>query len=615
MNSELPEQTTVNEPEEPIPARMLNELVYCRRLFYLEHVAGEWDDNSDTVSGSRVHKRVDAKRDPLPLAEDVPEDLKSARSVSVTSETLGITAVIDLVESDFAFVIPVDYKRGAAPDEERAVGRVWPADRVQVVAQALALREAGYRVHEAVVYYAKSKTRVSVELTDADEELVRQTVREARALRKLAIAPEPLVDSPKCPRCSLVGICLPDEMTALKLRQNTAVKPPHLSESADSHAAHDDGEEDDGLQGSGDGGDTGQSSSDGAVDTIARPLRKLLPAREDQVALYVQSYGAVLGKDGDCLKLRSKEGGVLSSSRLSELSQVNVFGNITVTPSAMHELCERGIELSLFGYGGWHYGRVGGFAEQNVLLRIAQFATAADAEKSIAIAKLMVQGKIRNCRTLLRRNKSEIDPVALVRLRNFAWQAEHSDNAATLLGVEGSAARAYFEQLARLFAPRSGERATFAFEQRNRRPPRDPVNAMLSFGYALLTKDCRIALQSVGFDPTVGLFHRPRHGRPALALDLMEEFRPLIVDSMVLNAINTDVLRAEHFIFAAGGCAFTADGRKALIAAYERRMQTEISHPLFGYSVTYRRVLAVQARLLARTILGELARYPSFVTR
>jgi CRISPR-associated endonuclease Cas1 len=168
-----------------------------------------------------------------------------------------------------------------------------------------------------------------------------------------------------------------------------------------------------------------------------------------------------------------------------------------------------------------------------------------------------------------------------------------------------------------LLRPRSGDggASAFDFEGRNRRPPRDPVNALLSFGYALLTKDCRIALRTVGFDPMVGLYHRPRQGKPALALDLMEEFRPLVVDSTVLSVVNTEEVQGGDFIRAAGSYTLTDGARRAFIGAYERRMETEIKHPLFGYTVSYRRVLEVQARLLARTVLGELEAYPSFKTR
>ncbi len=152
-------------------------------------------------------------------------------------------------------------------------------------------------------------------------------------------------------------------------------------------------------------------------------------------------------------------------------------------------------------------------------------------------------------------------------------------------------------------------------EGRNRRPPRDPVNAMLSLAYSLLVKDVRIALCAVGFDPMVGFYHKPRHGRPALALDLMEEFRPLIADSVVLTAINTEAVQADHFVRAAGGVALTDAGRRAFIGAYERRMDQDITHPLFGYQVTYRRVLKIQARLLGRALTGELDGYPGFRTR
>jgi CRISPR-associated protein Cas1 len=226
-----------------------------------------------------------------------------------------------------------------------------------------------------------------------------------------------------------------------------------------------------------------------------------------------------------------------------------------------------------------------------------------------------VVGKILNGRTLLRRNADAAAKGVLAELKQLADRAEEAPSEESLLGFEGSAARAYFAAFAELLAPRSGERSAFDFHARNRRPPRDPVNALLSLGYALLSKDARIALTAVGFDATVGFYHRPRHGRPALALDLMEEFRTLIVDSTVLSAINTEVVREAHFIRAAGGCALTDAGRKAFLGAYERRMDQEVTHPLFGYTLSYRRILEVQARLLSRVVTGELDRYPSFRTR
>jgi CRISPR-associated protein Cas1 len=160
---------------------------------------------------------------------------------------------------------------------------------------------------------------------------------------------------------------------------------------------------------------------------------------------------------------------------------------------------------------------------------------------------------------------------------------------------------------------RGGE--TFQLEGRNRRPPTDPVNALLSFVYSLLTKELTVTLQAVGFDPHLGFLHQPHYGRPSLALDLAEEFRPLVADSTVLTLINNEEVSARSFISRAGSVTLTDAGRKAVIAAYERRLETEITHPIFGYRISYRRVFEVQARLLARVLTGEIPNYPGFCTR
>ena len=156
---------------------------------------------------------------------------------------------------------------------------------------------------------------------------------------------------------------------------------------------------------------------------------------------------------------------------------------------------------------------------------------------------------------------------------------------------------------------------TFDFANRNRRPPRDPVNALLSLAYSVLAKDLTIVAQAVGFDPYLGFYHQPRFGRASLALDLMEPFRPLIADSAVLSAINTRMVTPGDFLRAGNAVALTADGRKKFFRAYEQRMDTLVTHPLFGYRVNYRRLLEIQTRLLARVLTGEMAVYPVFTTR
>jgi CRISPR-associated protein Cas1 len=202
----------------------------------------------------------------------------------------------------------------------------------------------------------------------------------------------------------------------------------------------------------------------------------------------------------------------------------------------------------------------------------------------------------------------------MLQLAQLGEQAARVSSAEQLLGIEGNAGRLYFERFASLLhAP--ADVTAFDFTTRNRRPPKDPVNALLSFAYSMLTKDVAVALRISGFDPFLGFFHRPRHGRQALALDVMEEFRPIVADSVVVNAINTGVLTRRDFIHRSVGVTLSPEGRRKFLRAWERRLSEEVTHPLFGYRVSYRRIFEMQARLLARHLLGELPEYVGFRTR
>ena len=256
---------------------------------------------------------------------------------------------------------------------------------------------------------------------------------------------------------------------------------------------------------------------------------------------------------------------------------------------------------------------------KNVFLRRSQFRLSGEDYFSLAVARRLVAGKIRNQRTLLQRNHVEPDRRTLSDLKDMADRAEQTGSIEELLGSEGNGARLYFRDFAGMIKLDESGRDTsampFDFETRNRRPPRDPVNALLSLGYSLLAKDLTVACYAVGFDPYIGFYHQPRFGRPALALDLMEPFRPLIVDSAVLTAINTGMITPRDFVRVGGSVALTAAGRKAFFRAYELRMDALVTHPLFDYRVSYRRMLEIQSRLLARVLEGEISEYPVFTTR
>ena len=550
---------------ETVPARMVNEFVYCPRLFHLEWVQGRFATSDDVEEGLYVHRVVDEPGGDLPPPDDDLDRFagRTSRSFWLTSPTLGVSAKIDVVEvgTDGA-VTPVDYKKGS-PDRH---GRAWPADETQSLLQALLLREAGYRVDRAEIWYAETRHRVTVPVDDSRVADVRELLGRLWRTAASDSPPPPLVDSPKCPRCSLVGLCLPDEINTLRVRERSPGRPRGVM----------------------------------AADPDSRPV-------------YVMEQGAVVAVRGGRLQvIKDKE--TLGTYRLIDVSQVCLYGNVTVTPQVMRELFAREVPVCWFSYGGWFSGMAEGLPGKHVDLRRAQYTS--PPERLLAIAGRMIEGKIRNSRTLLRRNSRAAPAQTLDQLRDLSVSAAAPAGYPSLLGLEGTAARLYFAQFTGMLTASTGlDTASFDANGRARRPPPDPVNALLSFVYALLVKDLTVTLTLVGLDPFVGVYHRPRYGRPALALDLAEEFRPLIADSTVIQVVNNGEVRPGHITRRAGGCQLDRDGRRAVLSAYERRMAQEIKHPVFGYRVNYRRALDVQARLLAAHLTGELPEYTAFTTR
>ncbi len=566
-----------SDPPDLLPARMLNEFVYCPRLFHLMHVEGRWADNVYTREGREVHRRVDRFDDVLPAPDGTPKPEASdagddpptvSRSVTLASERLGLVAKLDLVSTAGDEAVPVETKRGRAPDNPE---RSWEPERVQLMAQALLLREHGYRCDHAVLYYARSRTRVDIPLTAELEAATFHHLEKARLAASSTVLPAPLDDSPKCNGCSLAGICLPDETLALR---EVAADPA--------------------------------ASPDGRV-------RRLYPSRADAPPLYVQTQGAMVGKRGNVVVVR-KNNDEIGRARLIDLDHLVVCGNVIVTAQTVHLLCEAGIPIVHLSRGHWFYGVTNGLALRNAYDRAAQFAAAARPDRCLAFARAVVLAKAMNQRTMLRRNASPKPAGALARMKRLLRDVDSAPSIPALLGIEGAVAAHYFEHFAAMLRPRDFD-AEWDFRNRNRRPPRDPVNALLSFGYALLAKECTVAALSEGLDPWWGLFHQPRHGRPSLALDLMEEFRPLIVDSAVITAVNTGMVGASDFTRGASGCALGERGRKAFIGAYEARLDQLVTHPLFGYRSSWRAMIRVQARLLARWLRGDVPEYAGITTR
>lgn len=335
--------------------------------------------------------------------------------------------------------------------------------------------------------------------------------------------------------------------------------------------------------------------------------------------LYVTTPGSYLAKDHENVAVRADHQTRLSIP-MHHLGGVVCFGPVSASPDLMAACVERGIGLSFLDVNGRFLARVEGPASGNVLLRRRQYRLADDPKASADLARRFVIGKVANARSMLVRSAREQPDApstlqgAATRLAERLTDLGRTDlSTESVRGHEGEAAAGYFAAFDAMI--RSTDPA-FRFAVRSRRPPLNPVNALLSFVYALLRHDCTSALAAVGLDPAVGYLHADRPGRPSLALDLMEEFRPALADRLVLALVNRGQVSPRGFVRdPAGGVSMDAETRRTVLVAYQERKKAALTHPVTAEATTYAIVPHIQARLLARVIRGDLDSYPPFLIR
>lgn len=334
--------------------------------------------------------------------------------------------------------------------------------------------------------------------------------------------------------------------------------------------------------------------------------------------LYVTTQGAYLAKEGETVAVKIDQE-VRLRIPVHTIGGIVCFGNVSCSPFLMGFCTENGICISFLNQHGRFLARVQGPVSGNVLLRREQYRSADNEDLSGKLAKAFVTGKVANCRTVLQRalrdHSGKIDEealrLALDNLNRTLKSLELNQTLNEVRGLEGHAAHTYFSVFDHLIVAQKDE---FSFQERNRRPPMDNVNCLLSFIYTLLVHDCRSALESVGLDPAVGFLHRDRPGRPGLALDLMEEFRPFFADRLVLSLINLRQVQHKGFKKTeAGSVVMNDETRKVLLVAYQERKQEEILHPFLEEKVSIGMLFHVQALLLARCLRGDLDGYPPFI--
>lgn len=514
-------------------------------------VVEAWDDQNVHTVRGALEDEKRAQREVV-----YRETGRQVRGQMVSSDALGLIAVVDAVEEGEALV-PIEYKAGELRDN--------PNDDIQLCAEAMLLEEAtGTAIPHGYVYYTASRRRRVVLFDDALRQRVRDTLDTALAILHSGLVPDPVADE-RCVGCSLAPGCLPHETLVLEQTETAPVTPTP-------------------------------------------------PARLGRV-LYVDEPGAYLSKDHGTIVV-SKRRQELTPMPATELDQIVLVGNVQMSSQLIRFLMQTNVDIHyVSGYGRFE-GRFVPEYHKNVAVRLAQYRRAFDCQASLELARAFVAGKLENLRALLmRQNRQLQDPDLTSAVDEIARCGRQAANSATpdeLRGFEGFAARQYFSTWGKLL---KSDLPDFDFARRTRRPPQDPVNALLGFAYAMLVSDAISALSMAGLDPYVGFYHTPLYGRPALALDLMEEFRPIIADSVVLTLINKRMVQPQHFERRLGGCFLTEAGREVFFRAWNQRRNEEATHPRFGYRLSYFRMIELQARFLAKVLTGDLEAYEAYRVR
>ena len=331
--------------------------------------------------------------------------------------------------------------------------------------------------------------------------------------------------------------------------------------------------------------------------------------------IYVTQEDAFIGKTDERLTVKADKKIILDVPSI-KVEGIVVLGRATISPAAIAELLERKIPLTFLTENGKFLGKLEPELTKNIFVRSAQWQAVGESEKAVHLVRGFVRGKLKNYRNTLFRNQRkhpELDlQAAITRVENAIAPIDKTDKINSLRGLEGAGSAAYFGAFNQLIRTDG-----FSFETRNRRPPTDPVNSLLSFGYSLLRHDIQSAVNIVGFDPYLGYLHYQHYGRPGLALDLMEEFRPLVVDAVVLTAINLRILSPKDFTIEplSNAVLLSKEGRREFLKLYAQKKQSEFKHPVLGRKCTYQEAFEIQARLVAKYLMGEIEKYPPLVVK
>lgn len=534
----------------------LHALAYCERLFYLEEVENMRVADGAVYAGRRLH---------VELARE--EDEEEWLTLNLESERWGLTGKIDCVRRRDGMIVPYEHKRGRSARSRDGVAETWPSDRLQVIAYAALVEEqTGQEVPEGRVRYHADNVMVRVPIDEQARVDLTRAVARARELQSTVERPPVAENERVCVRCSLAPVCLPEEARlAVTISETTPVQP-------------------------------------------VRETIRLFPADDDRRTLHVLTQGARVGRKGDRLEITARDEET-QLHPVHEIGQVVLHGFSQITTQGLRLCAEQEIGVHWVTTGGRYMG-AWSTGIGSVQRRIRQYQALTDVEFCLRLARRLAEARVRGQLSfLLRASREAGRAVAEVReavsgMRKLLSPMSRATNIDSLRGYEGSAGAHYFSALPHLVVPEVS--AVMRPEGRNRRPPRDRCNALLSFGYALLLKDVTNAIMTVGLDPCLGFYHQPRSQAHPLALDLMELFRVPLIDLTVIASINRRQWDEDEDFQIAGQQVWLSEtGRKKFIGIYERRKADKWKHPVIGHSLTYSRLMELEVRLLEKEWMGE----------
>lgn len=534
----------------------LHAFAYCPRLFYLEEVEELYTQDAAVFAGRQLHEKIEQQEDEEWL------------DLYLEDEILGLRGRVDALRTRDGQTIPYEHKRGRCYRDDRKP-QAWESDKLQILAYCCLLEAAlGITVSEGRIRYHADNVLVRVPLDEQGRQWVKDSIQQAKQLRKSAYRPPVTNNEHLCTRCSLSSVCLPEEA--------------RLAHNKEWH-----------------------------------PLR-LFPQDDEREVLHILEPGTRVGRTGEQLKISRRDQADEKVS-VGQVSQVVLHSFAQISTQAVHFLAYKDVGIHFVSGGGRYIGSVD-TRSGSIQRRIRQYQALSQSDFCLELARKLVNCRGEGQRKFLMRGKqkSKSDKAeleyAIAQMKAVLKQVPQVQSLESLLGIEGNLAALYFGTLPQVLASDTSD--LLKFSGRNRRPPKDRFNALLSFGYSLLIKDVMNAILTVGLEPALGFYHQPRTQAPPLALDLMEIFRVPLVDLIVVTSINRNQWDVNTDFEVRGQQVWLSDrGRRKFISIYEQRKSESWKHPVTGYSLTYRRLLELEVRLLEKEWSGEGGLFGQLIVR